>query len=405
MAIATDFAFAPPNLFPCVPMVTTRILIVEDEAIIAEDMASYLHQSGYEVVDIVATGEQAIEATLATQPDLILMDIMLRGTMDGVEAAQKIYSCCDVPIVYLTANADDITLERAKATSPFGYILKPYKEKELGITIDIALSRHRSEKEVQKALVTAETLRQAAETSSKLNSQYFSMASHELRTPISVIQFSVELLQTYGDCLPKGKRQQTIQRIQDATESLNQLLEDVLILGRASAGKFTQNFVSIEVITFCQQLLEPIWVGLGERFTLKFVHPNVQVHACLDEKLFWHLLNNLLSNAIKYSPQGGLIELEVFPNPDLPIPSVVLRVSDQGIGIPIADQARLFEPFHRASNVGKIPGSGLGLAIVKRSVELQNGTISLESQPGKGTTFTVTLPLEQEGGGGMKDEG
>ncbi|NEQ23992.1 MAG: sensor histidine kinase, partial [Microcoleus sp. SIO2G3] len=112
-------------------------------------------------------------------------------------------------------------------------------------------------------------------------------------------------------------------------------------------------------------------------------------NACMDEKLLMHILGNLLSNAIKYSPQNTTVLFGCCCNEE----EVTFQVKDEGIGIPIEDQERLFESFYRANNVGNIPGTGLGLAIVRKSVELHGGRITVESEPRVGTTFKVILPL------------
>jgi signal transduction histidine kinase len=109
----------------------------------------------------------------------------------------------------------------------------------------------------------------------------------------------------------------------------------------------------------------------------------------LDEKLIRHILVNLVSNSIKYSPSGGLVQLNVNCQAD----QTLISVSDQGMGIPKADQAHIFEPFFRADNVGAIKGTGLGLAITKRAIELHHGTIRFESKPDLGTTFFITIPI------------
>jgi signal transduction histidine kinase len=370
-------------------MIDTKILVVEDEAIVAEDIASRLENMGYVVADIVASGEAAIAAATESSPNLVLMDIMLRGEMDGVEAAQRIHQAFKIPVIYLTANADETTLQRAKLTEPFGYLLKPFKEKELKATIEIALARHEAEVQVQKALAMAEHLRQEAQQLSTLKSHFISMASHEFRTPLAVIKVATEILQHYDHRLPEDKKTQHFQRIQAATDSINQLLEDVLTLGQVDSGNMNCSFSPIDVVDFCQELLEaPQWQN-NSTCLLKFVNQcGDQRQAWLDEKLLWHLLNNLLSNAIKYSPQGGTVILTVSQPDEL----LCFEVQDQGIGIPLADQKTLFEPFHRAANVGRIPGTGLGLAIAKRSVELHRGEISIQSTLGEGTTFTVKLP-------------
>src|SRR5262245_61417784 len=111
----------------------------------------------------------------------------------------------------------------------------------------------------------------------------------------------------------------------------------------------------------------------------------------MDERLLRHILNNLLSNAVKYSPQGSEVTFLLERRDE----SAAIEIQDRGIGIPLEDQPRMFESFHRASNVENRPGTGLGLAIVKQAVELHGGEISLKSAVGAGTRFTVMLPLRQ----------
>jgi two-component system, cell cycle sensor histidine kinase and response regulator CckA len=128
----------------------TTVLIAEDEAIIAEDLAEKLRRLGYEVSGKTARGEEAIAFTRDQRPDVVLMDIHLRGRMDGVEAADRIRRECAVPVVFLTALSDRATLQRAKLSEPFGYILKPFEERDLETHIEMALYRHRAEQEVRQ---------------------------------------------------------------------------------------------------------------------------------------------------------------------------------------------------------------------------------------------------------------
>lgn len=127
------------------------ILIVEDEVIIAEDIRKNLQKLGYLVPSIASSGEEAVKKVEETNPDLVLMDIVLKGKMDGIEAADKIRSRFNIPVVYLTAYADDETLERAKITEPFGYIIKPFSERELHVTIEMALMKYRMEKKLKES--------------------------------------------------------------------------------------------------------------------------------------------------------------------------------------------------------------------------------------------------------------
>jgi PAS domain S-box-containing protein len=129
---------------------SAKILIVEDENIVAKDIQNTLKSLGYLVAGLAASGEDAIQQTAATRPDLVLMDIMLRGYQDGVDAAQKISALYNIPVIYLTAFTDEKTLQRAKITEPYGYVLKPFEERELHIAIEIALYKHRMAKKLQE---------------------------------------------------------------------------------------------------------------------------------------------------------------------------------------------------------------------------------------------------------------
>lgn len=128
----------------------TRIMIVEDLNITALDLKNRLRKMGYEVCALAGEGEEAIEKAQQVRPDLILMDIRLKGEIDGVQAAEKIREKLDIPVIYLTAHADETTLQRAMVTQPYGYVLKPFEEKELRITIEMAMHRHREEAKLRE---------------------------------------------------------------------------------------------------------------------------------------------------------------------------------------------------------------------------------------------------------------
>ena len=127
---------------------STRILIVEDEIIVAQDMRLALEDLGYQVIDIVDTAEKVLQAVDLEVPDLIMMDIRIRGEMDGIETAEVLRGRVQVPVVFLTAYADDATLDRAKRIEPFGYLVKPFQERDLHTTIEIALYKHRMERQL-----------------------------------------------------------------------------------------------------------------------------------------------------------------------------------------------------------------------------------------------------------------
>lgn len=132
------------------PSARRRIIVVEDEVIIATDLRMTLISMGYEVLATVGTGEEAIKKTAELQPDLVLMDIVLKGHIDGIKAARHVMSQYNIPVVFLTSHTDSATFKRAKETGPFGYIVKPYDEKDMRATVEMALYKHRMESDLKR---------------------------------------------------------------------------------------------------------------------------------------------------------------------------------------------------------------------------------------------------------------
>ncbi len=131
-------------------MAKTNVLVVEDESIVSKDIQQSLKKLGYNIVGAAATGENAIELAQEAKPDIVLMDIMLKGEMNGIQAAEQIRGKMNIPVIYLTAYADEGTLAKAKVTEPYGYIIKPFKEIDLHTSIEMALYKHSKENEVRK---------------------------------------------------------------------------------------------------------------------------------------------------------------------------------------------------------------------------------------------------------------
>lgn len=362
-------------------MATAKILVVEDERIVAKDISKRLGALGYTVVATVPSGEEAIQKVRETHPDLVLMDIQLKGQVDGIEAAEQIRADFGTPVIYLTAYADENTLQRAKVTEPFGYIVKPFDERDLHAAIEIALRRHLAEVAIRVALEKEKEL-------SELKSRFWSMVVHEFRNPLTAILASAQLLEHQGHQLPEARRREYLYMIQESARSIDQLLNDILAVGQAAGGHLKFSPEPLDLEQFCHRLVEEIQFSNSTHqiiFTLQGNCANV----CLDKQLLWHILNNLLLNAIKYSPQGGNIYFDLHCQDE----KVTFQVKDTGIGIPKQSQQHLFESFYRAENVGNIPGTGLGLTMVKQCLDLHGGQITVDSQVGRGTTFTVTFPL------------
>jgi signal transduction histidine kinase len=172
---------------------------------------------------------------------------------------------------------------------------------------------------------------------------------------------------------------------------MTELLDKILILGRAEAGKLICQAKAIALSDFCQELVDELQISIGQQYQLRFsCSGSPPTTARMDENLLRHIFGNLLSNAMKYSPPNSVVQFTL----DYQDNQAIFSVQDSGIGIPPDDQARLFESFYRATNVGTISGTGLGLAIVKNCIEAHEGQIAVSSVVGEGTTFTVTLPLQ-----------
>ncbi|MDX2212341.1 MAG: PAS domain S-box protein [Oculatellaceae cyanobacterium bins.114] len=244
--------------------------------------------------------------------------------------------------------------------------------------------RKQAEEEILKALAKEKEL-------NELKSRFVSMISHEFRTPLTTIQSAAELLEHYEWSVEQ--RRERFQQIHASVQHMIQLLEDVLLIGKSDADRLQIKEERLNLLLFCQTLIADLQLTAGPNYRMLFTQEGDIQEVLIDPKLLRQILTNLLSNAIKYSPDGGNITLEL----SCQAKNIVLRVRDQGIGIPPENRERLFEVFYRATNVDTIQGTGLGLAIVKRCVDLYQGRITLESEIGVGTTFTVILPLNHPG--------
>jgi signal transduction histidine kinase len=237
-----------------------------------------------------------------------------------------------------------------------------------------------AEEKVKRALVKEKEL-------SDLKTRFISIASHEFRTPLATIYSSTELLEAFYKNDSSEKFFLQIERIRKNIDNLVEIIDNVLLISRADSGIVKYEPAMINIKSFMGEIVEDTKALLGKNHKLdyKLLIPDEKV--MFDEKLFKIALMNLLSNAIKYSSDGGVIGLEVTKDNN----KILFKISDQGIGITEMDQKHLFEPFHRAENVGHIHGTGLGLVIVKKYVELHNGEISFVSSPEKGTIFNISL--------------
>jgi signal transduction histidine kinase len=249
----------------------------------------------------------------------------------------------------------------------------------------------------QELEIADQEIRQALEREKEVNqlkSRLVSMISHEFRTPLTTILGSTEALEHYSYKWSEEKKAVYFRRIQTTIQHLNDLINDILIYGKAEANRLSFNPQLINLEDFCMTLIEEMKAYDQDQHHFQFIVKNqIYKSVLMDEKLLRHIFSNLLSNAIKYSPNGTIIMFKLEYDHNL----VIFTLADEGVGIVKEDIKHLFESFYRAQNVGTIPGTGLGLAIAKRAVDVHQGSITVQSKIGKGTIFTVTLPCNNSG--------
>lgn len=207
-------------------MTQATILVVEDEGIVAQEIKSRLEKSGYTVCAVAHDGRTAIAHAEAMQPDLILMDIRLKGEMDGIEAAGRIRDRLNLPVVYLTAYTDPATLERAKVMEPFGYVVKPFETRSLIVSIEIALHRHLSESE----RIYREKLQAVLETAGAI--------CHELNQPMMAISGHTELLLDTLD--QEHPIYQKIAKIKSQVERMGAITQKLMGITRYETKDYVQ---------------------------------------------------------------------------------------------------------------------------------------------------------------------
>ncbi|MGK7954493.1 MAG: ATP-binding protein [Crocosphaera sp.] len=379
------------------------VLLIEDNLAEARLLHEVLKGARRQEFKLVHTKRlQDALNELETQTfNIILLDLTLPDSQGLDSLAPIISQNSHIPIVVLTnMNDEELALEAVRKGAQ-DYLVKRH------ITLDIlvrsicyAIERKQMEEKLKEANQilekrveerTVQLLK--AQELNQLKSEFVSMLSHDFRNPLNTILLSAGLLEDSYEQLTQEQQVCYFQMIRHAVQDMNELLSEVLLLGKADSGKLKTNFNELDLKYFCQQIINSLHLSFEEKnqILLNFEGDFQTELELWDEKLLWHILHNLLSNALKYSPEGGKIFVDIIAEKR----SVIFRIQDQGIGISQESQKHLFEPFYRADNVDNISGTGLGLSIVHKCVEAYEGTIRVESELNRGTTFTVILPRQQ----------
>jgi len=275
------------------------------------------------------------------------------------------------------------------------------EKKRVGMELD----RHRHQLESLVESRTADLLvaKLAAERANQAKSEFLANMSHELRTPLNSILGVSEMLQMGDVYGPLNQRQhKALEQIHASGEHLLQLINEILDLARIEAGKFLLDRRPIDACAVAAQALEMMEQAANAKSIQLDFQPAVDAQGSTllaDEQRVRQVLLNLLSNAIKFTPHGGNVGLRM--RIDREKRQLAFVVTDTGEGMDAERQARLFQPFTQFESPmrKKHPGSGLGLSIVKRLMDLHGGTVTVNSAPGRGSTFTVSFPLEAPASG------
>jgi len=348
-----------------------RILIVEDEAIVARDIAQQLNLLGYSVTGITARGEQALEWVQQQLPDLVLMDIQLAGPLDGIATAQVLRDHHAVPVVFLTAFAADDVLERAKLTEPFGYILKPFSERELSTVLAMALYKHQAE---ARLLTTTRQLKALSMRVLQVQEQERRRVAVELHDELgqalTAIKINLQLGERFKDKAPANLYDENLRIVEDALQQVRTLatalrpsmLDD---LGLAPALKW---------------LAEQSASRSG--FEVKFHHERTLERLSSDiETACFRIVQEALTNIGRHT-QAQHVDISLRREAG----HMVLLVADDGCGF---DPAAMRE---RAAT-----GASLGVLGMQERATLVGGQLDIRSTPGQGSTVELRCPWRTQG--------
>jgi signal transduction histidine kinase len=390
-----------------------RLLAIDDDPAVLRLIGRVL-SGEYDVV-LAADGEQGLRLALTSPPDLILSDVSM-PRMTGQQLLHELRrepSLAEIPVIVLTGDGDDqlrLELLRGGAND---FLVKPFSMEELRVRIANLVRMKRARELLQDevksgerdiellvaevvarraaleaALETSQIARDQAEKASQAKTAFLTLISHELRTPLTTLRWTVDRWKARASP-PEATPATEVGRMNRAMDRLESIVSDVLERTRIAGGQLDLHLEEIDL----DALVEGLRLEFEAAIQTKGLRLEIEVseearRATSDPRVLRLILGNLLGNAIKYT-DGGVLQLRAFIADGL-----VFTVGDSGPGIEPADQARIFEPFEhgeRIENKGT-PGLGLGLALVRDLVAALGGRLTLQSQKGVGSIFTVTLP-------------
>ena len=370
-----------------------KVLVVEDERIVAKDLERTLKRLGHSVPATASSADDAIRMAEEHRPDVVLMDIHLDGPRDGIAAASELRARMDVAVVYLTAFADDDTVSRARETDPFGYLVKPFNERELHSTLEIALHRHKTEARLrlQDRMVSLGAL--AAGVAHEINNPLafvmanLGFASKEIAA--AAAELDALAAPPAEVAVPHGRLRGARQAMDDAAEGAERIRRIVADL-KGFARPDDARRSPIELWPSVDAALRLVWSQLRHRADVvrePGPAPLVLANAARLEQVFVNLLVNAAQAMDEAHRSTNLLRVTTRTDDR---GRAVIEIADNGKGIAAEDLARIFEPFFTTKPVGV--GTGLGLSICRTIVAELGGDISVESAPDRGALFRILLP-------------
>ncbi len=378
---------------------TLRVLIVEDQPIDAELMVRELRPAGHEPAWQRVETEPDYLRELDAEPDVILADYKL-PEFDAPRALELLRaSGLSIPLIVVTGAVGEDAVVQCMRQGAADYLLKD-RLARLGPAVAHSLEQHELQRQAESDRESRRRLDAENRELHRVNmahKQFVSVVSHELKTPLTAITAFADILAHAASGNLTERQVQQIGVIQRNSRRMADLVEDLLDTSRVQAGTIQLEPTRFDASLLFAELVENLGPTLaGKRQTLRAELPPGDVKVLADRRRLGQAISNLLSNASKYSEPETSISVRVSVRGRV----LYIAIADQGIGISPEDQSRLFTPFFRTDNPAalSVPGTGLGLFLVKSLVELHEGEICVESEPGAGTTVRMEIPcvLEQQ---------
>ncbi|MDQ7826729.1 MAG: hybrid sensor histidine kinase/response regulator [Candidatus Eremiobacteraeota bacterium] len=373
------------------------ILIVDDVPGNLEILGSLLSEAGFEI-SVATNGMQALTAAVKAPPALILMDVSM-PEMDGYSACERLKAnplTADIPIIFLTAHSGESEIVRGFEAGGVDYITKPFKSAELMARIlthlELRQSRERIRHQNDALMEINEKLARSEEgllLANSMKDKFFSILAHDLKNPVTLF-YQVSTLLLEKDMLDEESSLRYLRSLHDAASNLRNLLDNLLTWARSQAGRIDFEPSPQRIAPLAREVLSLLAPGARQKGISVTMEIADDTAATFDENMVGTVLRNLISNAIKFTSEGGAVTLAVEKRGDF----LALSVTDTGIGMTVADLGKLFRiDVHQSTiGTGREKGTGLGLILCKEFVEKHGGTIEVQSEPGRGSIFTFTLP-------------